>query len=167
MISRFDSALDYNEEDYEKYLDDLDVSHLSIDLPQATVFVMRRILSYKVSTTIKNEQIKMRGKGEMDVRLGTTMMEEVRASLIDIKHPQGVDPGKLAYKKESDGLASMELLALLETYGIVADLYKARKSILDRKSNNISKKKSVQSLNSHTQAVNKEKTVISPATAAH
>ncbi len=156
-LSLFDKA-------YNEYLEDLDETKLHFkegEIP--TRFIMKRILSYKISTSIKNEQIKMRGKGEMDVRIGTTMMEEVRASLIDIKHPEGTDAGNLVFKRENDQRCSMELMALLEAHGIVGDLYKARQSSLGKGKANVSKKKSVRSLNSPSPATSKEKVAISPA----
>jgi len=157
VISRLDDSLlldevlsdDENLEDgkkdaYAEYLEDLDESRLTfVEGKEPTRFVMRKVLDYKKGVRIKNEQVKMNGKNDVQVQLGSMVGETVRAALIDIKHPEGSNPGALVFKRGSDGGASEELVALLDANGIAADLYAAHQNASKHKDH---KKKSALSL---------------------
>lgn len=129
VILQIDDSLDQvSEEEYEAYIASLDESCLRFkDGQKPTYFVMKKVLKYEMSGDIKNKQIKF-NKGQVDITPGTSMNEEVRVSLIDIEHPEGSDPGELVFRKEKDGYASKELIALLDAYNQLTPLYNARKS---------------------------------------
>ena len=112
---------------YQRYLETLDESLLCLK-PESvpTRFVMRRILPYEAAHKIKSAQAGMNDEGKMEVRMGY-IMEEVRASLVDVRDP-GTDA--LAFKRDSDGRASKELISLLESVGIVNELYAARQGLI-------------------------------------
>lgn len=152
VISRLDDSLDKHTPDfteiYTQYLRDLDESKLPfIEGKEPTRFKLRRVLEYKVAAKIKNDQIKikrdLKNKKDFDIdmNVGSVAMEDVRASLIDIEHPPGTEPGNLAMKTDINGLASFDLVSLLESYGIVSDLYQARTNLTAQEIPSDAKKK--------------------------
>lgn len=140
VISRMDSALDQvTDEEFSSYLQALDESLLRFkDGEEPTRFIMRRVLPYATAQKIKNMQMRME-KGEMQIQMGF-MAEEVRASLVDIKNPADLpEPEQIKYRRGSDGLASEELIAMLDSAGIVSDLFSARKNVMERSTENVKK----------------------------
>jgi len=131
VVSKVDSALEYNEESYAEYIKTLDESLLKFkENEQPTRFVLRKVLPYGVGQKIKNQQVRYE-KGEMQIQMAF-INEEIRAALIDIKNPDYVpDDQKLKYKRASDGLAAEDLIALLDSVGIVSDLFSARKAYME------------------------------------
>lgn len=121
VISSKDESVKCSPDAYGEYLSSLDESKLELDPNVSpTRFVMRRVLPYGALKKIKDQQLGYKD-GEVEVRLGF-MLEEVRASLVDIK-----GPGKgIEFKRENDGLASKSLVEKLDAYGIVQELYAAR-----------------------------------------
>lgn len=122
IISIKDSSLDKSVKDFEtvfeNYRKTLDESLLTF-LPGVTTtrFVLNTELKYKAQQILENMKVKIQD-GEAVPQLGF-MMEEVRLSLVDIENPDG----KIAFKKESDGYASKDLIALLNRLGIAGELY--------------------------------------------
>lgn len=153
VIAFVDDALNHDlvtREVYESYLEDLDLNKLTF-LPekQPTKFLMKRVIDYKTQKNIKREQFKFEstdvndlksGKANIQIDMIGAPSEYVRAAIVDIKHPDNVLPGKLAFRKGPDGLLHEEIMALLETYGVVADLYKAWDNQVNKK--NMAPKKS-------------------------
>lgn len=111
------------QEAYAKYLETLDESLLKLK-PDAkpTRFVLKKVLGFGMAQRIKSTQAKLDEEGKPQVQLGF-IMDEVRASLVGIK-----DPGTAAleFRKDSDGYASKDLVALLESAGVANELYAAR-----------------------------------------
>lgn len=120
---------------YEEYLTDLDEDHLRFvegQLPSR--FVMKSVLDWKTSNILKNKMIQAKRKkkgGGMDVdfKMGARGLDEVRATLIGIEHPPGCDPGDLVFSADIDGLASKDLMMVLDEVGIVNDLFAARSAL--------------------------------------
>lgn len=130
VIASADPALDVTADEYESYQKSLDPLLLKLkDNQEPTVFVLRKVLPYGVSQRIKNKQMSY-DKGEVFVGTGH-ISDEVRAALIDIKSPASCDD-PIRFKKASDGGASVEVMALLDAFGITQDLYIARKLYLER-----------------------------------
>lgn len=161
VISRLDSSLDRSvegfEEVYEKYLEDLDESKLPfLEGENPTRFVLRRVLDYSVSVKLKNNQIRLKrtktGDADFESNLGAIAIEEIRHSLVDIKHPEGVDAGNLVMKVAPDKFATYDLIALLDQYGIVTDLYAAKQNQTKNGMPSNVKKNSQPSLNLATPA---------------
>ena len=127
VISSKDSSIGASPEKYSEYLSTLNESLLELKPgSEPTRFIMRKILPYGVQQRLRNEQTTIKHTGEASIHIGF-IMEEVRASLVDIKNPGS---SMLVYKRDSDGLASKELVSLLEAAGIAGELYKARQTAL-------------------------------------
>lgn len=140
VISKIDSALkDITDEVYSEYLKTLDESLLSFkEDEQPTRFIMRKVLPYGIGQKIKNNQMRME-KGEMQIQMGF-INEEVRAALIDIKNPASVpEDQQIKFRRGADGMASEELIALLDAAGISSDLFSARKNYMEKSVDNVKK----------------------------
>ena len=124
IISSKDSAVTCDDTGYEAYSKSLDESLLMLN-GEPTRFVMKKGLSYKEQQIIKDAQIKMDGK-KMQVSL-SYMMEEVRIALVDIENPASLaEDQKILFRRSSDGKASEELVSMLESAGVVTELFTAR-----------------------------------------
>jgi hypothetical protein len=138
VVSSKDGSVNCSTEDYKSYLETLDETLLKLE-GEPTRFVMQKGLSYKDQQVIKDAQIKMKGK-DMSFQL-SYMMEEVRLSLLDIENPMTMRPeDRIEYKKESDGRTSKALIAMLESAGIVGELFSARHNSMASLSNEAKKK---------------------------
>lgn len=132
---------------YQAYLKHLDEDLLELKEDSTpTRFVLKTVLDYKCQQKIKNMQISY-SDGDVDLKLGF-VIEEIRMSLIDIK-----DPGaeSIKFKKEGDTYASKRLMSILESNGIINDLYNARQHAMEPESGEDPKKKSQPSLSSPSQ----------------
>ena len=129
VILQIDDSLDEVEDkEYQKYIETLDETWLRFkDGMRPTYFVLKKVLKYEMSGEVKNKQIKF-NKGQVDMTPGTSMNEEVRVALVGIEHPECADPGELVFRKDKDGFASKELIALLDAYNQVLPLFNARKN---------------------------------------
>lgn len=112
---------------YQQYLETLDEAILQLKPDvEPTRFVMRRVLPYSMSQKIKTEQAGTNAEGKVEVRMGF-IMDEIRAALVDVKNPGAP---ALAFKKDSDGCASKELVSTLESMGVTNELFAARQGAL-------------------------------------
>lgn len=133
VISKKDSALDCTDEEYQAYLDGgLDESVLKFKEGDApTKFVMRKTLPWGVAKKLEDDKVSM-NKGEMQIRM-SFMAEEVRLSLIDIINPPHIsEADQLKFKKSGDGGASELLMEKLLAWGLVPELYAARRAVLEK-----------------------------------
>lgn len=138
VISSKDSSVKCDEEAYKLYTETLDEDLLELD-GEPTRFVMKRGLNYKEQQIVKDAQIQMKGK-EFSISL-SYMMEEIRLALVDIENPADLpDTQKIMYKKASDGRTHHDLIAMLESAGIVAELFTARSNALGVLSDTTKKK---------------------------
>jgi hypothetical protein len=134
VVASCDTALDMTETEYEDYLKVLDPSLLKLKPGEdPTIFVMRKVLPYKLAQKIKSKQMIY---ADGDVFVGTNhISDEVKASLVDIKNPANLrQEDWLKFRRDGEGGAMPDLMALLDSAGITADLYKARKYQMDRES---------------------------------
>jgi hypothetical protein len=140
VIISIDSALDVSSDDWEKYRETLDESHLKFkEGMQPTRFVMRKVLPFSLAKKVQNDQVTTRD-GKMEVQLGF-ISEEVRASLVDIKNPEDVPQDQwIKFEKDKDGGASEKLMELLMAARIVDELYSARQVKVSKMSDLLKKK---------------------------
>ncbi len=142
VIARCDDALiRSNDEEfdiaYSSYLEDLDESKLQFVAEKTpTRFVMKKNLNLSEHIRIKNDQMKMSGKGEISIQMGYTV-EEVRLCLVGIENPPGTI-GCLEYKADGGGGATRDLMEKLIGVGLIDDLHSAL--TFSRKSKSINKK---------------------------
>lgn len=131
LISSHDPAINCSVEgddsDYDRYLETLDESILQLST-EPTRFVVKKTLDYKAHKVVKGAQIEKDGK---DMKVTTAfIMEQVRQSLVDIENPPGHQTD-LVFSRDSDGKASKELIADLESLGIVMEIYTAQGQLKD------------------------------------
>lgn len=123
VISSKDPSVTCDGEAYKQYLDTLDETLLGLaEGSEPTRFVMKRILPFGLAQKVKTEQASFNEEGKVQVRMGY-MLDEVRGALVDVKNPGGE---ALKYRKDSDGYAARDLIALLEGTGILNELFSAR-----------------------------------------
>jgi len=121
-----DSAVNCTEDEYEKYTETLDESLLKLE-GEPTRFLLRKNLSYEASQKVMDAQATF-VKGKVQMKM-SYVMEEVRASWIGVENPSDLPADKcLVWKRDNDSLASRDLVALLQSSGVLMDLYKARQS---------------------------------------
>ena len=141
VISSKDACVNCTDEEFESYLKSLDESILGLEEgSEPTRFVLKSSLNYKEHTAVKNSQINM-DKGKVSVSL-KFMMEEVRQALIDIEEPDSVPlrqkigfkknaDGKIKSSEHPDGKLSYDTIAMLESAGVLTELYQARQNSTD------------------------------------
>jgi hypothetical protein len=134
LVSSIDPAVNCSIEgedsDYDKYLKTLDESILNLTA-EPTRFACKRTLDFRAHKAIKGAQIEKDGK---DMKVTTAfIMEQVRQSLVDIENPEGTQTD-LVFTRDSDGKASKELIADLESLGIVMELYTAQNELKNTES---------------------------------
>ena len=151
VISSKDASVQCSEDAYAEYLKNLDESLLELEEgAEPTRFVLKASLSYKEHTAVKNAQINME-KGKVGVSL-KFMMEEIRQALVDIEEPDSVPvnqrigftknaDGKKNSKEHPDGKISYETIAMLESAGVLTELYSARASEASSEEQGLVKKK--------------------------
>lgn len=129
VICSKDSSIGITDEEeraqaHEAYLEDLDEERLNLQ-GEPTRFLLKRVLPYKATKQIKNEQMSY-SEGKADVRMGF-VLEEVRTALVGVENP-GIK--ELEWKKDSDGYASKKLIEILDAAGIVNELFSARQHLV-------------------------------------
>lgn len=143
VVLERDSALSMTSEEYKEYLESkCNKTFLKKkDGQEPTIFVMRKVLPFELAEKVQNKQMNVSEKGKMNFQMAF-MLEEIRASLIDIINPPGVTPEQsIKFIKDSDGGAHEDLVAVLHAAGIVQELYNARASVLkDLNSEELKKK---------------------------
>lgn len=140
VISRVDSAINANAEQYEQYLKTLDETFLpKVEGEEPTRFVLRKILPFKLSQKVKNQQLSIKD-GEAQFQFAS-ITEEVRCALIGIKNPPGLPEDQhIEFTKAGDGGASESLIESLDAAGIIMDLYAARNQSVQKGAESIKKK---------------------------
>lgn len=129
VVLKIDSAIDSEKcssDDYNEYLKTGNEGLLHLK-EEATRFVMTKTLNYKNAKKIQRAQFSSNdGKPEFDF---SSIMEEVRLSLVDIKNPASVPKeDHIEFKQHGEGGASDDLMAKLVAVGAVMDLWTALKN---------------------------------------
>lgn len=139
VVSSKDSSVKCSDEDYEKYAETLDESYLRLE-GEPTRFLLRSSLDYKGHEIIMDKQTKMGDKGKVEFSLAY-ILSEVRMALVGIENPESLPKDQhIEFKRESDGYASKELIASLQSHGVVMELFKARQSSGNPKFDDVTKK---------------------------
>jgi hypothetical protein len=138
VISSKDQSVCCDEDVYAEYQKTLNEDLLKMD-GEPTRFVLKKGLNYREQQVVKDAQVKMDGK-KLQITL-SYMMEEVRIALIDIENPENLpEDQKIKYKKTEDGKTDRELIAMLESAGIVTELFAARQGSLGVLTEEVKKK---------------------------
>jgi len=128
IIIKQDDAIGHKA-DYEMYSKTLDESHLDL-IAEPTRFVLVKDLPYEAQQNIADRQMGLSADGKAEVRM-SFIMEEIRCALVDIENPPMIpEDQKLLFKKASDGFAAKELIAMLQSDGIVMQLYSTASFII-------------------------------------
>lgn len=149
VITSKDAAIEgTTKEEYSEYLLTLDESKLSlVEGGCPTRFVMRKIIPYKQSLKLKNQQVSMKD-GVLQPQVAY-VNEEVRMALIDIENPpvpKEYEKHLLEFKKDGDGGASQGVMEKLEAFEVVGDLFQARQNNAPKSAiSEVDKKKSLPS----------------------
>jgi len=131
VVLRRDDAIpeDITDEVFEQYKKTLDESLLKLT-KEPTRFVLRKQLPFGAQQSIANHQIAIGVGGKPTFQFGY-MLEEIRCALMDIENPAYLtEDDKLTFKKAEDGFAAFELIAMLNTAGVVAELFATRQERL-------------------------------------
>lgn len=116
-----DSAVKCSPEEYQSYLEDLDESKLKLE-GEPTRFVMSKTLNFKAHQELLRAQAKFGVKGKVEPDLSYILVE-VRLSLKDVENPKDLPLNKqIIYKRDSDGFCSEDLVAGLQSHGVLMDL---------------------------------------------
>jgi hypothetical protein len=136
VIASIDPAIDVDRDTYEDYLKNLDETKLTfVEGVTPSRFVMKKFLNWNEQSEVNEAKMAQSGRrSKMNLHYIT---EHVRRALVDIKNP---GPG-CEFVKDKDGKASKELVAKLDSAGIVADLYSALQEHLANKSGSVDLKK--------------------------
>lgn len=133
VILKIDSAIDSEKcsnDDYAEYLKNGNEALLHLK-EEATRFVLTKALNYKNAKKIQRAQFPTNdGKPEFDF---SSIMEEVRLALVDIKNPASLPKeDHIEFKQHGEGGASDDLMAKLIAVGAVMDLWTALKNSTTR-----------------------------------
>jgi hypothetical protein len=130
VISKIDDAIPENltSEAHGEYLKTLDESLLGLGNAIPTRFVLKKTLSFAAQKHIEDVKMGVNDEGKAEFKFGF-MMETIRFALVGIENPPDMPPEQqLVFKKEADGFASRELIAYLNSAGIVQELFVAHQS---------------------------------------
>jgi hypothetical protein len=126
VISKNDDALDTDKSNWEQYEKTGDVAHL-VFVPdkQPTIFLCNFELKGKQAAAIKNSMLGGRDdEGNASVALGTWSFRVVKQTLKDIKNPADLSPAEcIQFKADKDGLAHDDVLAELDRYGVLNEIF--------------------------------------------
>ena len=133
-----DSAVKCSSDEYKEYLKDLDESLLKLE-GMPTRFVLRKRLDYKAHQILLRSQATVEGQ-KIKVDL-SSLIVQVRLHLIDVINPPDLAVDQhILFKKDSDGYASKELIAGLQSFGVLVELRTALESFDEQKDTELTKK---------------------------
>jgi hypothetical protein len=131
VISRIDDSLteDLTADEWASYLENYDETLLRFKAGmEPTRFVIKKTLSYAAQQSVANSQVGMTEDGKPQIKIGF-ILDEVRCALTAIENPASTpEDQRIIFVKEIDGMASKELIAMLNDAGIVQELYQARQN---------------------------------------
>jgi hypothetical protein len=128
VISRIDDSLcEVSDEQWKVYQDTLDETHLTfVSGKTPTRFLVKKSLSFAAQKNVANQQMGLGEDGKPEIKIGY-ILEEVRCALVGIENPADLpEASHIKFSRESDGFASKELIAQLNSVGIVNELFAAR-----------------------------------------
>ncbi len=126
LVSVNDDAVDLDTSDIAEYKKTGDMAHLKF-LPNAqpTIFLMNFELKGKDAEVVKNSMLGGKDEnGEPLLTFGSWAFRVVKYTLKDIKNPADIpEDCKLVFKKDERGYASDDVLAKMNDFGIVDELF--------------------------------------------
>lgn len=127
VVAFQDDCVNCSRETYNTYLQNLDENLLELN-GEPTRFVLKKILPYNVQSQIESDRIKVDSKTQL-MTVSMSSLHEIRVSLIAIESPSDQKAeDRIEFKKDSDNYASKDLMAALNSVGIVTDLYTAKQA---------------------------------------
>ena len=121
-----DSAVKCSDEEFKEYLKDLDETKLKLD-GCPTRFVFRKTLDYKGHQILLRSQATIE-KGQVHADI-SSILTDVRLHWVGVENPPDLPLNKqIIFKKESDGYASKELVAKLQSFGVLMEISVALKA---------------------------------------
>jgi hypothetical protein len=134
IISKADDALDLEQSNWAEYEKTYDVAHLKFQPnKQPTRFIANFEFTGKHSAKIKNSIFGGRDEddGTPKVALGDWSFKVVKYSLKDIKNPDYLPEAEcIKFIKDESGFAHDNLLAELDRYGIVNEIFGAYNALV-------------------------------------
>lgn len=127
IVSRADDAVDHEASDWDEYMDDAIKNAASLKMKpgkSATYFLCNFQLTGKESARIKDAMIKGvdRDSNEMNMSYGRWAYTVAKLTLKDIQNPPNVD-GIIEYKKDGTGYVLDSVLDVLESAGVVQEIF--------------------------------------------
>lgn len=120
VVAFIDDCVTVDRETYETYLENLNEELLELE-GEPTRFILKTVLTYDQQTKL-DSKVSISKETKNAVIAGQSL-QEIRLALVGIEAPQSQDlENRLEFKKDSDGLASKELIAALASCEIVGDL---------------------------------------------
>lgn len=133
VISENDDAIDQEKSDFKAYRETGDTSKLAF-LPgkQPTIFLCNFALKGKEAAAIKNAMVDGKDEdGDPKLAIGTWSFRVARFTLKDIKNPADLPADEqLQFKKDEAGYCHDEVLAQLDQYGIINEIFAMYSSLV-------------------------------------
>lgn len=126
VITRGDDAIDEEKSNYDEYLKTGDPAKLVfVEGKQPTVFLCNFALKGRQAEIIKNSMIgSSDDEGNPKIAMGTWSFRVAKYVLKAITSPESVPADQqFLFKSDKDGFAHDDLIAELDRYGIVADIF--------------------------------------------
>ena len=126
VISKDDGAVDLEQSNWEEYAKTGDRSHLVfVEGEQPTIFLCNFKLKGKEARSIKNNMIGGKDDdGNPKISLGDWSYRVVKQTLKDIINPADSNPMEsFVFKKDADGYVHDDLLAELDSLGMVDAIF--------------------------------------------
>ena len=126
VVSQHDDAVDAEGSNWEEYKSTGDISKLKfIPGKQPTIFLCNFAMKGHEAASLKNSMLGgTDDEGKPQVAFGTWSFRAVKYCLKDIKNPDGMaEDTKLVFKKDEKGYAHDDLLATLESLGIINEIF--------------------------------------------
>ena len=130
VVSKIDDAIPetVTPEIYDQYLKTLDESLLDLNGAVPTRFILKKTLDFATQKHIEDVKIGVSDAGKAQFKF-SFMMETIRFALVGIDNPPDMPPEQqLVFTKEADGFASRDLIAYLNSAGIVQELFTAHQN---------------------------------------
>lgn len=140
LIVSKDSAVKCSDDDFKEYLKDLDESRLKLDgVP--TRFVFKKTLDYKGhQILLRSQAVVDKGQVHADI---SSILTDVRLHWVGVENPPDLPLNQqIIFKRDSDGYASKELVAQLQSFGVLMELQAALKGSQGEAKADVTAKKS-------------------------
>lgn len=128
VIGKKDDAIDMQTSDWDAYKESLDDKHLRF-LPgkSPTLFICNFKYDAKAARMVNNAMLAAKDdSGNPTMSYGAWSQTIAKVSLKDVTNPDGVPADEqVIFRKDANGYVHDELLAKLERWGVVDDIFNA------------------------------------------